>query len=308
MRLLTVCLFALFIVACKPKPSATIVADPGLMTLVPSDTVFLAGIRMEPLRSTPVYQKYVAQQKIEWVEEFRKETGLDPTKDLWEFLITSNGKDTAVFTRGQFSEMGMEPKLKREGIQRMGYKGYTLLGDEANAVAFINSSTAIVARTPYVKTLIDRRGTGASGAPKWLMDRVKQIPSTNQLWFTGAGDVPTISRKDAGNMANLNMLIERVQSFTGGMDFRTGAKTHVEATCDTEADAEHLAQSIKGLVGMGRLSTPTNQRDLLRVYDAVKVEFKGKQVNMDMDLPQDLVDQLVTLGNSVRPRTRTKTN
>lgn len=99
-------------------------------------------------------------------------------------------------------------------------------------------------------------------------------------------------------MANINVLIDKVQSFTGGIDFRAGARAHVEATCDTEADAEHLAQSVKGLVGMGRLSTPTEQRDMLRVYDAVKVGFKGKQANIDVDLPQDLIDQLIKLGQS----------
>lgn len=301
MRLWLVPLLAIVIVGCKPKPSATIVADPALMTLVPSDTVFLAGIRMEPLRSTPIYQKYVAQQKIQWVEDFTKETGLDPRKDLWEFIIASNGKDTVVMTRGTFAEMGLEPKLQKQGVQRMGYKGYTLLGDETTAVAFINSSTAIAARTPYVKRMIDNRDKGSSGAPKWIIDRVKQIPSTNQVWFTGAGDVPKIDRSDAGNMANLNVLIDKVQSFTGGVDFRAGARAHVDATCDTDADAEHLAQSIKGLIGMGRLSTPTEQHDMLRVYDAVKVGFRAKQVNVDVDLPQDLLDQLAKVSIH-RPR------
>lgn len=305
MRVLTVCFIALVVAGCKPKPSPTVVADPGLMTLVPSDTVFLAGIRMEPLRATPIYQKYVAQQKIQLVEDFRKQTGLDPTKDLWEFIVASNGKDTAVLTRGQFSEMGLEPKLEKQGVQRMGYKGYTLLGDETSAVAFINSSTAIAARTPYVKTLIDGRGK-STGAPKWLMDRVKQIPSTNQIWFTGAGELPGLNRRDAGNMANLNVLIDRVQSFTGGIDFRAGARAHADAACDNEADAEHLAQSVKGLVGMGRLSAPSNERDLLRAYDAVKVSFTGKVVTVDVDLPQDLVDRMIKLGDSFRPGGRTR--
>jgi len=50
---------------------------------VPADTIWLAGARMDPIRSTEIYKKYVVNQKIQMLDEFTKKTGLDPRSDLW---------------------------------------------------------------------------------------------------------------------------------------------------------------------------------------------------------------------------------
>jgi hypothetical protein len=307
MRKLLMLLIAVIIVAagCTRKPSTTVVLDPALATLVPSDTIALAGVRMDPIRSTPIYQKYVAQQKIPQLEQFVKETGFDPRRDIWEFLIASNGKDTVVLARGKFAEGGMEPKLQREGVQRFGYKGYTLMGDDRNAVFFMNSSTGLAGRTHVLRNIIDQRGK-SGGVPAVLQKKIAVIPSTNQIWFTAlaAGHMPDLTREEAGNLANLNNFIGSVETITGGIDLRSGLKADVTAVSSSDADAKRLHDGLRGLIGMGRLSTPDGQRQMLRVYDSIKITQDKNTVNLNVDLPADLIDELMKMVTSFQPGLR----
>ena len=53
---------------------------------------------------------------------------------------------------------------------------------------------------------------------------------------------------------------------------------------------------------MGRLSTPENQPDLLRLWDGIKVEQSDKKVTLTADIGQDLIDQLLKLMQSSGPK------
>ena len=73
---------ALLMTACARKSVVGPKIDPALSTLIPEDTTLLVGTRLEAIERTPVYQKYLADRKFSQVEEFARQTGLDPKKDL----------------------------------------------------------------------------------------------------------------------------------------------------------------------------------------------------------------------------------
>ena len=230
-----VLLLCLTLAACRPKPSPNIVIDPALITLVPADTIWLAGARMDPIRSTEIYKKYVVNQKIQMLDEFTKKTGLDPRSDLWEFLIAGDGKEVLVMTRGHFSEMGLEPKLNIEGAERMSYKGFTMQGDERAAVVFTNSSTAIAGPTSALRRLIDHRSQSDGGPPKWLTERAAAIPSTNQIWFVGsvANQLGKLMPEAGVQGMNAGQFLDALQLLTLQIDLQTGMKLHADGLCST---------------------------------------------------------------------------
>lgn len=297
-------LFSLLVAGCRPKPSPTILIDPALITLVPADTIFLAGARMEPIRSTEVYKKYVLNQKIEMLDEFTKKTGMDPRSDLWEFLIAGNGKDTMVMARGHFEEMGMEPKLAIEGAQRFVYKGFTLLGDETRAVVFTNSSTAVAGPTEVLRRLIDHRTHPDSGAPKWLTERAAVIPSTNQIWFVGsvAGQMEQLAPKRAAQGMNFGQFLDALQLLTAQIDLQTGVKVRAEGLCVTEIDARRLNDALRAGLGLARLSTGDANPQLLRLIDGVKVIQQQKTVLVDINWPLAAMDELMKLAPPLKAR------
>jgi hypothetical protein len=284
--------------ACRPKPSATVVIDPALITLIPADTILLAGVRMEPIKSTEIYKRYVASQKLPMLDEFTRKTGLDPRKDLWEFLVAANGKDMLVMARGHFSEMGLEPRLAIEGAQRFSYKGFEMLGDEASsAVVFINSSTAVAGPTAALRHLVDARTRPDSGAPRWLLDRVNAVPSSNQIWVVGsvAGQLEKMVPKPSAQTMNFGQFLDSLKLLTAQIDLQNGIDIHAEGLCENEAGAKRLNDAMRGILGLGRISTPQSNPEMLRVYDGVKVLLKEKAVLVDVNWPLSLVDELTKL-------------
>ncbi len=283
------------LVGCRSKEDKAVVAvDPALATLVPADTTYLIGTRVEKLQATPVYQKHVAKLPLSQLDEFAKKTGVDPRKDIWELLFCSNGKDGALMARGKFGS-DMEPKLEGEGVTRSSYNGFVMYGDERNAVVFISPSTAVGGSTAYLKKIIDERQK-SRGIPQALLDQIKTVPKESQFWAVFAGGVG-FGFPENSNLGNLNQFARALDRGSLSADLRSGVRLVGIASCRDSDGAKKVHDALRGLIGVGRLSTKPGQDDLLRVYDSIKVTQQDQKVNLNIDLPDDLVDRfLATFG------------
>jgi hypothetical protein len=296
---------AVLIAGCGPKPPAKVFIDPALVTLVPSDTVFLAGIRLDKLRDTAVYKRFVAGRPMKTLEDFQKETGLDPRKDLWEFLVAGNGKQTLVFCRGKFAEFGLEPKLDRPGVKRMSYKGMMMLGNEESAVLFMNASVAVAGPTSLLRSLVDTRDSSSNGIPGWLQKKIDTIPPASQIW--AAGDVSRalggLTVQENGTAGNFAQFAPNIETATAGLDFSSGMKMSAEALCKTEQDASRLNSTVRAALGFARLSTPTEDTQLLTAIDGIKSEVKdARTVTVNANLTAAQLDKLIAFAETRRPR------
>ncbi|MBC7926381.1 MAG: hypothetical protein H7039_12055 [Bryobacteraceae bacterium] len=289
---------------CTKQPSATVFVDPALATLVPSDTVMLAGIRVQQLAKTPFWTEYVQKGRVPVYEEFRKTTGLNPGKDLWELLVASNGRDSVVLVRGKFADMGLEPKLEREGAQRFSYKGFTLVGDEKNAVLFLNPSTAAAGPVPTLYRLVDNRNN-VSGLPPALDQRVRKIPSTNQAWFSaqlGSGTLPELSASNAGIFTNLARLAQSIDFATGAIDLRSQFDTKIDLEAKDGQAADRLGGAIRGLLGLGRLNTGSEQKEVLSIYDGMGVTKEDKVLHFTTAIPYSVLEKAASQVPFLRVR------
>lgn len=292
---------ALLLGGCRPKPSATIVPDPALMPLVPADATILAGIRVAELKKTPVYQKLMAENKLPQVEEFAHETGIDPRKDIWDIVVASNGKTAVTLVRGQFTEggiagSGMEPQLDKKGIKRYNYRGYTFAGDDRVAVTFLNSSVAVAGAIDEVKKVIDARDGSKGKAPQGLIDRVKQLSSSNQIWLvSSAGWQGAMPAEMKGPLAGLrlNSMPVDVRSFAATLDLSNGVKFSSAVASSDEASAKKLNDAVRGLIGIGRLTTSDGQPEILKFYDTVQVVAEKETVRVSADVPMDLFEKFL---------------
>ena len=73
---------------CKKHDAQFARVDAALAPLLPSDTVALACLRLDRLKDTSFYRKYVAGKKIKVLEEFARRTGLDPRESVWELVFS----------------------------------------------------------------------------------------------------------------------------------------------------------------------------------------------------------------------------
>jgi hypothetical protein len=290
--LLALVLLLLPLAACsRTSPQTGVKIDASLATLIPADTVLLAGTRLEALRETAAYKKYLANRKLPAIEDFAQRTGLDPQKDLWELLFVSNGKNGVLLGRGKFANE-MEPKLEKEGAQRFGYKGFNLIGTQAAAVVFINSSTAAVGSTNDLKMFLDQRET-SHGPPPALAAAIKEIPAASQFWAAYTGSAVHLSVDPRSMAANLNKLIESIDSATVYFDFRSGLNGVASGICAKDEDAQQVESALKALVALGRLNTPSSQPEMLQAYDSIRVTQEGHRVKLYLDLPQTTVESFL---------------
>jgi len=94
-----------------------------------------------------------------------------------------------------------------------------------------------------------------------------------------------------------------LESVTAWADLRSGLQLSASGLCRTDQDARTLSDALRGLVGLGRLSAPPEQPDLLRVYDAIQVDQQQRSLRLSVNLPQDLLDKAVAaFQQPSRPR------
>ncbi len=273
--------------------------DPDLAMLVPPDTSILVGAKLDKLRATPTYQKYFSSMSLPRLDDFARETGLDPRKDVSEVLFASDGSQKGVLMlRGKFAPGELEPKLERQGAARTQYKSHNLFGDEKSAVFFMNSSTALAGSTSTLKSIIDNQDSSKLGIPETLQPLVRAVPTTAQFWAVVNGAGVKLPFPEGSNLGNVNQMVRSVQNGYFSADLRTGFDFQAVGTCDTDQAAKQIHDMLKGLVGIGRLTTPENRPEMLKMYDSINVKQEGRVVNVAANVPQDVVDQFV--GTFVR--------
>ena len=265
--------------------------DATLAALVPADATMLAGARMDVIRSTPLYKKLLAQKRLQQLDEFAQRTGFDPRRDVRELLIGSNGKDSIIAARGTFNAHAFQ------GVTKGSYKGYTLYTRDAGGVALIDSSTAIAGNLPAVRAVLDRYQAGVRSGPAELLSKARQIPPKNQLWSVSSGfeNFITGAIPQTGNAANFGRILRSLENTTAAADFRTGVNGVLNGLCRTEADAKNLGDAARGLAGLGRLSVPDNQPELLRLWDGIQVEQQQRTVKITVIIPENLLEKLIDL-------------
>jgi hypothetical protein len=270
--------------------------DPGLAPLIPPGAVMLMGVRMEALKSTPLYQKLLARQRLSDLDEFAMRTNFDPRKDVREMLVVSSGTDMLVIARGAFRPNPLK------SVAQTRYKGATFYGKGEGAFAILDPATAIAGPEAAVRKAIDGKGAGGG---KLLLDRARNLPASAQVWFVmdGWSLVPDQAVAQAGNLASFGRILRTMQTTSGYFDLKSGVQGVIEGECKTSQDAKTLSDAARGLVGMGRLSVPEGQPELLRFWDGIKAEQKDRALRINVQIAPDLLDAFLTMTeNSGRPR------
>lgn len=289
-NLARIALLALTALGCRSAEVSHSRVDPELASFVSPDAVMLAGIRMEEVRATPLYQKLMSRQKLDQMDRFAAETGFDPRKDVRDLLVASDGKRTTVVARGRFDQ------IKVKNATRSTYGGYTLYNGGEGGVALISRSIAVAGNIDAVKAAIDRNKAGI-GSQTGLIARAEQVPASAQAWLVsnGWGFLFSGGLPETGNAANIGRIVRSLDAMTAYADLRNGLNATVIGTCKSNEDAKSLGDAVRGLIGMGRLSVPENRPEMLRLYDGLKVDQQQGTIRITADVPQNLLDQLVDM-------------
>jgi hypothetical protein len=238
---------ALMVAGCGPRTPPSVEIDPALARLVPGDTLALIGVKVDALRATPLYRKWVVPR----LDILAKEKAFALNKDVSELLLVSNGKTVVIFAKGKSSvfQLGSDvpPPRAKEGV------------------------------------------------PASLREKMRSIPPQSQMWAAGIGSLELVNNAipKEGNLANLRNVFSRIEGWSAGADLRSGLKMEARGVYRTEADAKFIHDALRGLLGLGRLSTPDNAPELLRFYDGVQVAQQTNSVRVTADIPADVLDKFL---------------
>ncbi|HEY4363444.1 MAG TPA: hypothetical protein VGN17_20930 [Bryobacteraceae bacterium] len=283
---------ALVIASCSKAPIPGPKIDPALAGLIPSDSTTLLGLRLEALQKTDIYKKSLEKRTFPQITGFAQKTGID-TKNLWELLYVSNGKNGALIGRGKFTDES-EPRLGTHEDKRFNYKGVNLVGNDQTAILLIGPTVLAVGDTPELEAFVDAREK-SGGPPPPLVALLKDIPPNSHVWAAFSGGPPPLPQGLKGNLSNLNTMMSFIQRGTFALDFTSGMNGLATGTSGNEKDAEQLEGGLKALVGFGRLSTPANQPDLQQAWDGLRPTREGVDVKLHIEERPEVIDRLLTL-------------
>ncbi len=292
----TAALAFLLLTACQPKPSASLHINPALEALVPSGTVVVLGINLTEIRDTTIYQKLISRVPLPQLDRFTEQTGLDPRKDLSEILVSSNGKTALLLVRGKFRIPDLEARFKSNGVAPSNYKGHALFGDQRAAITFFDDSTAVAGALADLHALIDQPAS-SRGLPLPLRDLLRTLPASDQIYaaLTGGVEHLNLPLPSEGNMGNILQALRSVDSATIGLNLSQGIDAIAVVNCNTERDARFIHDLLRGVIGFGRLNTPDNQPDMLKLYDSIQVTQQQTQTKATANVPQQLADKFLDL-------------
>ena len=73
--------------------------DNVLVRMVPPGATSLVDAHMDQLIASDLYQKLTAQQKLAQFDQFVRDTGFDPRRDVREILLGSGPQGTVLLAR-----------------------------------------------------------------------------------------------------------------------------------------------------------------------------------------------------------------
>ena len=282
--------------ACQPAERV----DNVLAQLIPPDSTSLFGARMEEVKATPLFQKLAAQQKLPQLDDFARETGFDPRRDVRDMLVasTSRAKSGVLLARGSF-HITPEAFAKLKEAHKVEYRGYTIYGspDGESGFCILDGTLAIAGPMASLRAALDQYRHPNRAATAALLAKAQAVPMQFQVWAVSLGGADFIANNlpNDPNAMNFAKIFSSLQNTYFMADLSRGFHASAHGECASEADAKSLGDAARGLIGFGRLSVPDKQPELLRLWDGIQVEQQQRSITITANIQQELIDKLVQL-------------
>jgi hypothetical protein len=290
-------------------------ADPQLLNLVMPDAKVMAGVNVDQAKTSPFGQYVLVQMQAQdqHIQQIVTLTGFDPTRDLHELLMASNGGQPhgagLVLARGSFDTVKLLAAAQAGGATPQTYDGVTMLTDPkgANAVAFLNNGTVAVAGDiASVKGALDRQ-SAPSSPDAALLVQVNQLSSTEDAWAVSEIPPPAVAPSaNAPNPTGIPLsAFQKIQQGSGGVKF--GAQIVITAVAQTATpdDATAMAGVLQFLANLGQMQGQQNPQ-AAAILKSLVVTSSGNAVHISLSIPEAQAEAALQLkpNANVRPTER----
>ena len=197
-------------IACRATSPGPL--DRELASCVPPGARVLAGIQLDRVRSSPVFQKMPGTALAM----------LEPARTASSLLLAFDGKDLLWAARGNFSPTPPGASL-------------------------LNPHLAIAGSPSLVQAGTAQHASGRTGVPG-LTGQAELIAS-QPIWAIARRDtVLPLS----GNAANVNRLLAMADYTTVAVELNSGLVFHAGGHCQSDDQARHLEETVRGFLSLAR--------------------------------------------------------
>lgn len=187
---------------------------------------------------------------------------------------------------------------------------------EKIAATFLNSQTVAFGTLDKVKDSIDIQNGKQTGVTsnQQLSNYINLTNRSAILRF--AAVVPekkksaneskkSTGQDDGSPFGNVEKLLDAVQGAHGSLDFATGVQLETTALIRSESEAKQISDGLNGLLFLGRsaLQGDPKQASLAKVLDGVLISGGAKDVRINLNLSDQLLDELIKSLNSSKKET-----
>jgi hypothetical protein len=290
-------------------------AGSDALSLVPSDAVTVGVVKINELRGSPL-----AAMVLEHTDrvssdgeaaEFLAEAGLDPARDVDLLMVATSPKtrfgreaEVLVVANGRFNVERIANALVGRGAQRKdSYLTFSKEKDHTGAIAFPDSSTAIMGSEAAVIEALATRANGGSGwsAASALGHDAARIDSNASAWaivdvtrasrFAGGARVPRRNDQagEALHAAIRNVSTVALWATDTGDALKLGA---FGLTSDGET-LQLLEDTLRGALSAMRLAVKEKSPDLVSVLRRFTVEQTKDSVRITGTIPAESLRQIM---------------
>lgn len=270
--------------------------DNVLIRMVPPGSTSLVGAHMEAIRQTDLYRRMVAERKLPDVDRFAAETGFDPRRDVRELLyVTAPGEANVMLARGTFRpNLASMRDLK---LVRHGEYNVFVNAERKAGFCILDATLAAAGDLAGIEAALDEWKSGSHTGAEPLLARIHAASPTAQLWGVSTGVAGFLAdyMPRASNGVNFSRIFRGLEDTWFEADFTAGLRASVHGRTQTGQDAVNLRDAAKGLIGLGRLSVPENEPEMLRLWDGITVTQDSHNLLVSANIPENLMDKLVTM-------------
>ena len=263
-----------------------------LAAAIPADTIALAGGRLDLVQKSPAFVQLQQMLPEGALLGVTKEFGIDLRKDIKEFVVAYNGREAILLGTGSFRTADVLAKVaSTPGAERTEFKGKALVTRAAIGIAALSNTVLAAGPVTRLRECIDRLAQSAKLDERWAAG-LRSLPAQTHLWLLGTGGA-TLNLPKGTNLGNLDKILGSVDQIAVSANLSNGLHLIAKASGRDVESAKQLHTQLRGLIGMGRLSTPDNKPELLKLYDGIQTKLDGQKIDVEIDVPAATLELLL---------------
>ncbi len=299
--------FMALLISCAPQPSAPKAGSArvdDMLTLIPKDVLGVFFVDVHKAASTEFMDKQLKEEDTyEKYQEFVKETGIDPKKDIY-FLAAGLTKGLeekeqkgVVVLNLKYDKEALLSKVKEEEgqLNEEDYNGITLYswGDEEEKVgAFLDESNIVLGNHAAVKAAIDTYQRKAENVLK-NQELVSLIDKTNkEAIFWGAMLIPPEAMQKAASGNPMFSAFEAVTAAALYFDYKNkNIIAEIKVMSEDETKNKQIVDALNGIKAMGAMAA-AKKPEVGELLDKLEISSGPDHAKIYASIPEDLINKI----------------